>query len=107
MSWISLDDAVSAVVHAIDCPDLIGAVNVVSPEPARNARFTKALAQALRRPAFFPIPGIALKALFGEMGEATALASARALPVRLEASGFTFQQPNLQKALLTLLSRSS
>lgn len=99
MSWIALDDAVAAVLHVLDRPEAAGALNVVSPNPVTNAEFTKALAGILRRPAIWPIPGVAVKALFGEMGEATVLASSRALPGRLEASGFEFRHPDLEGAL--------
>ncbi len=99
MSWIALDDAVAAVLHVLDHPEAAGALNVVSPNPVTNAEFTKALAGILRRPAIWPIPGVAVKALFGEMGEATVLASSRALPGRLEASGFEFRHPDLEGAL--------
>ena len=99
LSWIALEDAVAAVVHVMERPELSGALNVVSPNPATNAEFTRALARTLRRPAICPIPGFAVKALFGEMGEATVLASCRAEPRRLAESGFHFRYPDLEGAL--------
>ncbi len=99
MSWIALEDAVAAIVHAMEGLELSGALNVVSPNPATNAEFTRTLAQTLRRPAIWPVPGFAVKALFGEMGEATVLASCRAEPRRLVESGFHFRYPDLKGAL--------
>lgn len=99
MSWIALEDAVAAIVHAMEGLELSGALNVVSPNPATNAEFTRTLAQTLRRPAIWPVPGFAVKALCGEMGEATVLASCRAEPRRLVESGFHFRYPDLKGAL--------
>lgn len=98
-SWIALGDVVGAIAHAIHCASLRGPVNVVSPQPATNGEFTAALARALRRPAFFAVPGVAVRLLFGEMGREALLASARVQPARLEASGFQFQFPDLDSAL--------
>lgn len=94
-SWIALDDLLRVVERALQDERLSGAVNTVSPEPVTNADFTKALARALRRPAILPMPAFAVKLLFGEMGRAALLASARVRPTRLLEGGFEFRFPEL------------
>jgi uncharacterized protein (TIGR01777 family) len=106
MSWVALDDVTSAVHHAIVNPALRGPVNVVAPNAVTNAEFTRVLANVLNRPALFPMPAFAVKALFGEMGEALLLAGQRVEPVRLRESGFRFAYPDLEGALRHLLSRT-
>jgi NAD dependent epimerase/dehydratase family enzyme len=70
--------------------DLAGAVNACAPAPARNAHFAAALGAAMHRPSLIPLPEAVVRAVFGEMGEETLLASQRAVPAKLLASGFRF-----------------
>ena len=49
-SWVSLDDVVGAIVHAIETDALSGPVNVVAPEPPTNAEYTRVLGRVLGRP---------------------------------------------------------
>ena len=99
MSWISLGDAVEAICHVLGDGSLSGPVNLVSPNPATNREFTKALGRVLRRPTPFPAPAFLLRLVLGEMADAMLLASARVFPRRLLASGFKFQTPELKDAL--------
>jgi len=101
MSWIHLDDLVGVIRHAIEHP-LNGVVNGTAPNPATNSQFTGELAVALRRPALFPVPAFALKAMFGEMSEML-LSSQRVLPKAAESGGYRFQFPQLGEALRDLL----
>jgi len=104
MPWLSLDDAVGIVGHAIDNAALAGPVNAVAPEPVTNRVFTKALGRALGRPTFLPLPAFAARLALGEMADALLLASARAIPERLHASGYTWRHPDLDGALRTALA---
>jgi uncharacterized protein (TIGR01777 family) len=61
MSWVHIDDLVGAVQHVIKCDTLRGPVNVVAPNPVRNAEFTKVLSSVLSRPAIFPMPAFAAR----------------------------------------------
>ncbi len=105
MSWVTLDDAVSAIHHVLMNATLSGPVNVVAPQPVPNAEFTKTLARVLHRPALAPVPAIAAKAAFGEMAEALLLSSQRALPGVLEETGYLFRHPDLETGLRHLLGR--
>ena len=99
-SAISLRDEVRAIEHLLTTP-LEGPVNCTAPTPVTNAEFTRALAHALRRPAFLPVPSIALRVAIGEFAS-DILASQRVIPSRLVASGFTFLDPDVSAIVATL-----
>lgn len=101
MAWIHIQDLVGMFQFALDRP-VEGPLNGVAPYPVVNADFTKALAAAVKRPAIFPVPGFALKLLFGEMSEVL-LASQRAVPKGAEAAGFPFRFAQLGPALADVL----
>lgn len=103
VSWISLDDAVDAMRFAIANPELSGAVNAVAPHPVTNAELTRALGRALGRPAFIPVPPVALRLLFGEMADAMIMTSQRVAPDRLLKAGFLFRHRRLDDALRAAL----
>lgn len=103
MSWITLDDAVGAILHALQTEGLDGPVNAVAPAPVTNLEFTKALGRALSRPTLFPLPGFAARLVFGEMADELLLASTRVDPARLRDTGYTFRHPDLEPALRHLL----
>jgi uncharacterized protein (TIGR01777 family) len=98
-SWVALPDVISAIRYAISTPSLAGPVNVVSPQPATNSDFTRTLAKVLHRPAVLPMPAALARLALGEMADELLLASARVVPRKLEASGFTFQFSDLESAL--------
>ncbi|HEX8140180.1 MAG TPA: TIGR01777 family oxidoreductase [Pyrinomonadaceae bacterium] len=103
MSWITLDDTVGSIYHALTHEDVRGPVNVVAPRPVTNEEFTKTLGQVLSRPTLLPAPAFALRLAFGEMADALLLSSARVEPARLKETGYTFQHPELEGALKSLL----
>jgi uncharacterized protein (TIGR01777 family) len=103
MSWISIDDVVSALIFLMANEAAVGAVNVTSPEPVRNREFTRILGRVLSRPAVLPVPAHALRLVFGEMADATLLTSTRVVPQRLLQLGFQFQHPVLEPALRAVL----
>jgi hypothetical protein len=103
MSWIHIDDVIGLIRFALANSAVRGPLNTTAPQPVTNANFTKDLAEALHRPAIFPVPGFALKTLFGEMAEVI-LASQRVIPQAAKSAGFQFQYPELRLALARLLS---
>ncbi len=102
MPWMSLADWLSAVVFLLAREDIAGPVNMVGPDPARNADFTKALGKALHRPAIAPIPTLALRIVLGEFAN-EAVASQRVLPGVLNRAGFAYQHRDLDSALQAAL----
>jgi uncharacterized protein (TIGR01777 family) len=99
MSWVSLDDAVAAILFALDTESLVGPVNVVSPNPVTNEEFTRALARLVHRPAMLPVPAFALRFALGQMADEALLASARVAPAKLLSAGFEFEHPIVDQAL--------
>jgi len=106
MSWIAIDDLLGALHHALGREDLEGPVNVVSPSPVTNAELTRILGRVLHRPTVAPAPAFALRLAFGEMADATILASTRVRPEKLLASGYRFRFPELEPALRHLLGKA-
>jgi uncharacterized protein (TIGR01777 family) len=100
--WIHLDDVAGMYVAALDDERWSGPVNVTAPDPVTNKVFSKALGSALHRPAFAPIPKLALKALYGEMSEVVTT-GVRAVPARATDLGYAFRHPDLDEALRAAL----
>lgn len=99
-SWIHIDDLVGIYVFAID--ELSGSINATAPSPVRNEEFTHALATAVGRPAFFPVPSFALKAMLGEGADALTQGQ-RVIPARAAAAGFAFRYPTIESALAEIV----
>lgn len=106
MPWVHIDDVVGILLHAAKTDAELGVLNAVAPHPVTNSEFTQALGQALHRPAFLPMPKLALHVLFGEMSEML-LGSQRVLPRRAERSGYQFHYTDLASALRDILHRPS
>lgn len=103
MSWITIRDAVRAMLFLVERDDLAGAFNLTAPQPVRNADFTKKLGAALHRPARMGVPAGVLRMAFGSaMANETLLSSARVLPQRLVDAGFRFEDDELGAALRAL-----
>lgn len=102
MPWIHLDDLIGIYLAAIDNQAFHGPINASAPEPATNKDFAKALGHAIRRPALAPVPGIAIKAMYGEMSQMV-LKGVRMVPGRAADLGYEFQHPDLGEALRSTL----
>jgi len=99
MPWISLDDEVGGIRHALEHDSVVGPVNLTGPTPATNAEFTKALAEAVHRPTSLPVPAVVIKTVLGAMGEELLLYGQRAVPAQLEKTGYQFRHRTLGDAL--------
>jgi uncharacterized protein len=98
-AWIHRDDWVRMALWAIDSHDVRGPLNVCAPEPAANREIARALASALKRPAFMPAPAAALRIVLGEMADEMLLASQRAVPRAARQHGFGWTFPELDAAM--------
>jgi len=103
MPWIHRDDLVALYLRALDDAAWTGAVNGTAPEPVTNKDFARALGRALHRPAFAPVPGFAVRVLYGEMADIV-VNGQRAVPKRTQALGFSFRHPQLDEALRDALA---
>jgi len=97
-SWLHRADAVRAYLFALDKEEVRGALNLVAPNPVRAGEFARELGQALGRPSWMPVPGLALKLAVGEFAEHL-LHGRRAVPAALLEYGFEFDFPEVGAAL--------
>ncbi len=102
MPWIHIADQIGLIDFLLQQGQARGPYNASAPLPVRNAEFSKALGQALSRPALLPAPAFVLRAGLGEMSELL-LGGQRALPTRLLEAGFSFRFTHLDVALADLL----
>ena len=107
MSWITREDVVTAILTLLQDGTTEGPVNAVAPQAVTNSEFTLALARALHRPAPWKVPEFLLRGILGEMAEEALLSSARVLPQKLLANGFSFGHPLLADALTQVLSQTA
>jgi len=101
-SWIHIDDLVGIYLLALDSPAIKGAVNASSPHPETMIDFCRYLGKAMHRPSLFRAPGFLLRILFGEMADLILLGR-KALPKKLQESGYVFQLPTVFDALRTVI----
>jgi len=102
MAWIHVDDVVGIYLAAVDGDAWQGPVNATAPEPVTNAVFSKALGRALHRPALAPVPGLAVRVLYGEMAEIVTTGQ-RVIPRRAQEHGYAFAHSDLDEALRAAL----
>jgi uncharacterized protein (TIGR01777 family) len=102
LPWIHADDLVGIYLKALDDPAWSGPYNGAAPEPVTNKEFSRALGRVLHRPAVAPVPGFAIRALYGEMAEIVTDGQ-RAVPDRTLAGGYTYAHPDLDEALADVL----
>lgn len=105
LSWISIDDVIGAIYHALMTPDLHGPVNATAPNPVTYREFARVLGRVLMRPAVVTMPATAARLLFGEMADEVILASARVRPMRLMQNGYCFRHESVEAALRHVLGR--
>ena len=103
LPWVHADDVVGIMLRAIDDESWSGPVNATAPEPVTNREFSKALGRALHRPAFAPIPALAIRLLYGEMAEIVTKGQ-NAVPQRTLELGYRHRHPELDEALRSALA---
>jgi hypothetical protein len=99
MSWIHLADWIAIVRWTLATPAAVGPINATSPHPVANEEFARALGRALHRPSAMRVPAVAIKLMFGEMGETVLLGGQAAVPARAQQLGFRFTWPDIGAAL--------
>lgn len=103
MSWITRDDLVRLIAHAIANARVEGPLNGTAPNPVRNVAFAGALAKALHRPALLPVPAAPLRWIAGDLARELLLGGQKVLPEKALATGFVFEDPDLDAALGRML----
>lgn len=105
ISWMSIDDMVSAMLHCLSTPTLAGPVNIAAPNPVSNRMLLNALATTSSRPQALHIPSGLLKVLYGQMATEILLSGCRVSTEKLEKSGFRFRHPSIADTLNILLGK--
>lgn len=95
MSWISMDDMVQIVLHALNTETLSGPMNCSVPKAVRNSDFTEKLCEALGVLQLPNVPSFILQLGFGEM-RSILTDSYRMVPQKLIDSGFQFSHADLE-----------
>lgn len=101
-SWIHIDDLVNLVLTALTRPDVEGVLNATAPQPVRMSEMSQTLGEILHRPSWLPVPAIALEVMLGDAAKVV-LEGQQVLPKRTQATGFSYQYPNLKQALENVL----
>jgi hypothetical protein len=101
--WVHQDDVVGALLFCLDNQAARGPLNLTAPNPVTNRKLSKALGRALSRPAVLPVPGFALRVLYGEMAEIVTTGQ-RAIPARLRELGYAFHFGEIDPALANVLA---
>jgi len=102
LSWITMQDEIAAIRYLIESEQSKGIYNLTSPNPIRNADFSRVVGRVLKRPSVFPAPAFILKLVLGEMSTIV-LDGQRVIPERLDKIGFRFKYPDVEGALKALL----
>ncbi len=102
MSWIQMEDEIGLMVHLMERPEVMGAINATAPGPVTMKKFCQTLGRVLRRPSWAPVPAFVLRVLMGEMSDMV-LTGQRVLPGKAQESGYVFKYPNLSEALQACL----
>jgi uncharacterized protein len=100
--WIHIDDEIAALLHCLDHEGVVGPVNLVAPNPVRQAELARAIRRAVHRPPTLPAPSFLVRAALGESASLV-LSGQKVVPSVLAASGFCFEHASLDEALHALL----
>lgn len=103
ISWISGDDLISAMLHALITSSLEGPVNITATEPVTNRELMRTLAKITGRPLLFPMPGRLFQIMYGQMAREIILSGCHVSNKKLKESGFEFRHQNLETTLRNLL----
>jgi uncharacterized protein (TIGR01777 family) len=103
-SWVHVDDVAGLILDALDDEQRRGAINATSPGCVTNRAFSFALGRVLRRPAFFPVPPLALRLKFGPVASVLS-SSQRCAPRAALRLGYEYRFPELDGALRDVLRR--
>lgn len=103
--WISIRDAVRGLIHLVDHPGCKGGFNGTVPDPMRNKEWCRALGRAMHTPVVTHAPKWALRGALGDLADSLFLASVRAVPRKLQESGFQFMDTDAEKTFTWLIDQ--
>lgn len=103
MNWIHIDDLVDMFVYLVDHPEHQGIFDAVAPTPVTNIEFSVALASAIRKPLFLPVPAFMLKLVMGELS-ILVTDGKKVSAHKIVEKGFSFRYPRIDPALEEICS---
>ena len=101
-SWIHRDDLVGLIVRAVEQEDMSGVYNATAPNPVRMGKLCETLGEVMNRPSWLPVPDFVLEILLGD-GASVVLQGQRVLPKQTQATGYSYQYPELKPALAEIV----
>jgi uncharacterized protein len=105
VSWIHMEDLCNIYIKAISDYSMTGVYNAVAPGHSTHRQFMKTLAEVLRKYLIpVPLPGIILRAVYGEMA-VVALEGSRISSEKIRNAGFSFRFQNLLDGLKDVYNR--
>ncbi len=88
MPWIRLDDVVGGMLFCLDTEAASGPVDLRRGRARHQpGAVGESIGRVLKLPAFAPVPGFAVKVLYGDMARIIWPAGVRAMPVKLRELG--------------------
>ncbi|HEY3293895.1 MAG TPA: TIGR01777 family oxidoreductase [bacterium] len=105
-SWVTIQDVVRVLQFALTTDALSGPVNTVAPNPVRQRDFARVLGRVLHRPSWVDVPRAALHLRLGKELAESLLWSQRVAPRKLLDAGYSFEYPELEAGLKSLLGKS-
>lgn len=104
ISWIHIEDEISAILHLLHDNNASGAYNLCSPNPVTQSWMAKKIGKALNRPSLLPVPAFVIKVMLGRArANELLLNGTKAIPQRLLDSHFHFKYADIQGAMEDLL----
>jgi uncharacterized protein (TIGR01777 family) len=106
-SWIHIDDLCSMYIESLTEKSWNGVYNAVAPHPVTNELLMQEISKQFHRAAFpIHVPGFAIRAAMGEMGEQV-LKGQNVSSAKIETAGFRFIHPMLAESLQDLLGKKN
>nr|XP_018904003.1 PREDICTED: epimerase family protein SDR39U1 [Bemisia tabaci]XP_018904004.1 PREDICTED: epimerase family protein SDR39U1 [Bemisia tabaci] len=101
MPWIHIYDMCHILLFAIENNKATGIINGVAPQIITNSDFTRSFAGALHRPAFIPLPALALRLIFGDERSKIMTEGQKVYSKRLNELNYKFKYDNIDQACKT------
>ena len=103
LSWIHVDDVVSALIYLAEQRGCAGVYNATAPNPVTMNELATTIGEVMHRPTLLRVPSAALKVVMGGGRASALLTGQRVVPKRLLEAGFQYQYPSLRGALESIL----
>ena len=103
LSWIHIEDMVSAIRFCLEHNDVRGPVNMTAPEPATHHAFADAVSQQKLVLVKLGMPAPVMRLVLGEMADELLLTGQKVLPAALLEHGFQHKYPDITSAVEVLI----